>query len=107
MVPFARRSAHSNERGQALVEYAVIVALIGACLVAILGLVGRATRQAYDQTTSRISQPSPASYPVAGGGGGGGMSGSVRVIPANSGEPPDSAGDAGSQDSVPDSHGTR
>ena len=110
MVPIARRSG-LNERGQALVEYAVIVALVGACLVAILGLVGRATRRAYDVTTSTIAAPSAPAYPAGGGGGGGsgggGLSGSVRVIPASSGEPPDSAGQAGSQDSVTESHASR
>lgn len=105
MVPIARRSA-CNERGQALVEYAVIVALIGACLVAILGLVGRATRNAYDQTSSTISHKATSAYGVGGdgggggGGGGGGLSGSVHVIPAGSGEPSDSLVGAGSSDSA-------
>jgi Flp pilus assembly pilin Flp len=104
VVPIARRSAF-NERGQALVEYAVIVALIGACLVAILGLVGRATRNAYDKTSSTISQHTTSAYPGGGGGGGGGLSGSVHVIPASSGEPSDSAVAAGSEDSASASHG--
>jgi Flp pilus assembly pilin Flp len=105
VVPIARLSA-VNERGQALVEYAVIVAIIGACLVAILGLVGRATRNAYDRTSSSISNQTPAAYPAQGGGGmgGGGLSGSVRVIPASAGEPPDSTGGAGSPDSAAASH---
>lgn len=106
MVRIARRSA-INERGQALVEYAVIVAIIGACLVAILGLVGRATRNAYDRTSTSISNRTTSGYPAPGGGGmgggvtgGGGLSGSVRVIPASAGPPPDSTGGAGSPDSA-------
>jgi Flp pilus assembly pilin Flp len=105
VVRIAHRSA-LGERGQALVEYAMIVAIIGACLVAILGLVGRATRNAYDRTSSSISNRTTSAYPAQGGGGmgGGGLSGSVRVIPASSGQPPDSAGDAGSPDSAAASH---
>ena len=101
MVRIACRSA-INERGQALVEYAVIVAIIGACLVAILGLVGRATRNAYDRTSSSISNRTTSGYsaPVGGGMGGGGLSGSVRVVPAKAGQRPDSTGGAGSPDSA-------
>jgi Flp pilus assembly pilin Flp len=101
VVRIAHRSA-INERGQALVEYAVIVAIIGACLVAILGLVGRATRNAYDRTSSSISNRTTSGYPAQGGGGmgGGGLSGSVRVVPASAGDPSDSTGGAGSPDSA-------
>lgn len=111
MVPIARRSAR-NERGQALVEYAVIVALVGACLVAILGLVGRATRRAYDLTASSISPPAASAFPAGGGGGsgGGGLSGSVRAIPVSSGQPAgqpaDSAAQAAAEDSTAGATGT-
>lgn len=57
-----------NERGQALVEYAMIVALVGACLVVILGLVGRATGRAYDRTAATVSHGGRTGY-----GGSGGM----------------------------------
>lgn len=64
MVPKLRQSL-LTERGQALVDYAIIVALIGACLVAIIGLVGRATRNAYDRSASTISNQN-SSYPATG-----------------------------------------
>ncbi len=46
----------------------MIVALVGACLVVILGLVGRATGRAYDRTAATVSHGGRAGY-----GGNGGM----------------------------------
>jgi Flp pilus assembly pilin Flp len=68
-VVLARPFSPSNERGQALIEYAAIVAVVGACLVAILGLLGRATNRAYERTATAVSQGKPG---FQGGGGGGG-----------------------------------
>jgi Flp pilus assembly pilin Flp len=63
----ARLSCRRSERGQALVEYAMIVAVVGACLVAILGLVAKATSRAYDRTASAVSLGASSGYPVGGG----------------------------------------
>jgi Flp pilus assembly pilin Flp len=92
-VVHVRPCCRGSERGQALIEYAMIVALIGACLVAILGLIGRAAHRAYAQTAAAVS--TKATPPSHGGGGVGG----VMVIDRSSGrrptpdtaEPPDSA----------------
>jgi Flp pilus assembly pilin Flp len=99
--PFSR----GNERGQALIEYAAIVAVVGACLVAILGLVGRATNRAYERTASAVSSGKPA-FP--GGGGGVMLTGTSSARRGGRGPaepPPDSATSAGSgqaADATPD-----
>jgi Flp pilus assembly pilin Flp len=89
----ARPFSRLNERGQALIEYAAIVAVVGACLVAILGLIGRATHRAYDRTSSAVSEGKSG---FQGGGGGGILTGtSSGVRPRPSAEPPpDSAASA-------------
>ena len=55
-----------NRKGQALVEYALLVALVAACLVAILGLTRNAARGAYARTSAKIAPVGPAGQ---GGGG--------------------------------------
>jgi Flp pilus assembly pilin Flp len=87
----------SDQRGQAILEYAIIVAVIGACLVAILGLVGRATQKVYTQTSATVARQgaSPASYGGAQLGDGGGLLG----IPAGSPGVPDEAPDSAAADS--------
>jgi Flp pilus assembly pilin Flp len=85
----ARLFVRGNERGQALIEYAAIVAVVGACLVALLGLVGRATNGAYERTASAVSHGTTGYH----GGSGviltGTVSGGRRGGPAE--PPPDSA----------------
>ena len=97
------RSSRCGERGQALVEYAAIVALIGACLVAILGLVGRSTKQAYEQTSATMTRATVAGYGTGSGGGGllvGSTPARPRVTPETAGTPADSSGAPGSSDSA-------
>lgn len=92
-------SVRRDQRGQAIVEYVTIVALIGACLVAILGLVGSATRKAYDLT--RYTVDGKAQVPAGGGVASGG--GAVRVIPASAPASPDSVEVGHGQPEDPDS----
>ena len=97
------RSSRYGERGQALVEYAAIVALIGACLVAILGLVGRSTKQAYEQTSATMTRATVAGYGTESGGGGlfvGSTPARPRVTPETADTPADSSGTPGSSESA-------
>ena len=64
-----------NQHGQALSEYAMLVAIVGMGLVVILGLFGRATKQAWQHSESTFAQEPVAYGGGAGGGGGGGGSG--------------------------------
>ena len=82
-----------NRRGQALSEYAMLVAIVGMGLVVILGLFGRATKQAWQKSESKFADepsvasagPSPA---PSGGAGGGVVSGGVQHTPPPSSTPP-------------------
>jgi Flp pilus assembly pilin Flp len=90
----ARPFSRGNERGQALIEYAAIVAVVGACLVAILGLVSRATNRAYERTASAVSQ-GKTGFQGTGGVTLTGISSSGRRAGQGSPEsPPDSAASA-------------
>jgi Flp pilus assembly pilin Flp len=84
------RAAPLSERGQGLVEYAIILALIGVGLIVILGFLGRTTRNVYDQTASAIGGQTGS--PASSGGPGGG----VGVTPASPGNASDSTSGAGS-----------
>jgi Flp pilus assembly pilin Flp len=94
-----------DERGQAILEYAMIVAVVGACLVAILGLVGRATHKAYTQTAATVGRQATSTAAYGGGqlGGGGG----VRGIPAGIPGAPEDPADSSAADSAGDDHGGR
>lgn len=84
-----------NRNGQALVEYALLVALVAACVVAILGLTRNAARGAYARTSVKVA-------PVAGVGGSGSAGASWRPV-GRSADPkadPDSNGEGDPADSV-------
>lgn len=44
-----------GEHGQALIEYALIIALVGGCVVVILGLVGKAANHVYEDMNMAVS----------------------------------------------------
>lgn len=95
-----------NRRGQALSEYALLVAVVGMGLVVILGLFGRATKQVWQNSESKFAdEPGLASgggssAPYAGGGGsssgGGAVSGDVHHTPPSKPPKNDSSDSAGS-----------
>jgi cytoskeletal protein RodZ len=83
LVDTNRSRSTLNRRGQALSEYAMLVAMVGMGLVVILGLFGRATKQAWQRSESKFAdEPSAAAAtsPAPSGGGGAG-SGSVQPTP--------------------------
>jgi Flp pilus assembly pilin Flp len=61
-----------NRKGQALMEYVLLIALVAACLVAVLGLTRDAARGAYSRTSAALGPVAPAGF---GGGGGRGTAG--------------------------------
>jgi hypothetical protein len=92
VVDTSRSRSTLNRRGQALSEYAMLVAMVGMGLVVILGLFGRATKHVWQQSESKFAdEPSVASggpSPAPTGGGGGSGSGSVHPTPPPSSSPP-------------------
>jgi Flp pilus assembly pilin Flp len=93
-VDCSRSRSVLSRRGQALSEYAVLVAIVGMGLVVIIGLFGRATRQVWQRSESKFAgepavasgAPSPAPSPLPSGGGA--ASGSVQPTPPPSAPPP-------------------
>lgn len=97
--------SRAGERGQALLEYAMIIALIGMGLVVMLNVMGGAVRNTYQRTSDSVSRQ------TMGAGGGGGGSGSVsvsvhptQVTPPSPSEPPDSTGEGDSHDALATTH---
>jgi Flp pilus assembly pilin Flp len=94
-----------NRQGQAMAEYAALVALVGVALVVILGVFGQATKHAWDRSASNFAD-NPPTVASGGGGapynGGGASSGGVRYTPASrpSTDPTGPAKKAGSPDST-------
>jgi hypothetical protein len=79
-----------NRRGQALSEYAMLVAMVGMGLVVILGLFGRATKQAWQNSESKFAdEPSTvaAAPSPAPAGGGTVASGNAQPTPPPSSPP--------------------
>ena len=100
-----RQQSRRTERGQSITEYVLLVALVGACLALILGMVGKAASRAYHQSTVSLEQKVP-NYGSSGGGGGGvvlvgssgGGGGGIKVPPVSDS---DSTGTGGSDPSDP------
>jgi Flp pilus assembly pilin Flp len=88
-----------NRKGQALMEYVLLIALVATCLVAILGLTRKAANDAYTRTAVQLS---PMGHAGLGGSGsswhGGGGSGKPTPADADSAGGSADAGDPPSSD---------
>ena len=78
-----------NRKGQALMEYVLLIALIATCLVAILGLTRKAANDAYARTAVQLSPMRHAGFGGSGGSswhpGGGGSGSSAPADPDSTG----------------------
>jgi Flp pilus assembly pilin Flp len=91
-----------NRKGQALMEYVLLIALVATCLVAILGLTRKAANDAYTRTSVKLGpMGGDAGFGSSGGSWRPSADGAPTPSPADSagGDPSDSAG-AGSTSSA-------
>jgi Flp pilus assembly pilin Flp len=95
------RLSHS-QRGQGLVEYVALVALIGTALVLVMGLVGQVTSNAYRNTATAVSRET--GHPYGGSGSGAGGNSGTPYIPVSAPPkrrpPPDSTSTSGTPDDL-------
>jgi hypothetical protein len=92
-----------NRKGQALLEYVLLIALVATCLVAILGLTRKAANDAYARTSIRLDPMRQAGFGSSGGSwhpSGGSGSGNPAPADADStgGESADAGGDPAGSD---------
>ena len=73
-----------NRKGQALMEYVLLIALVATCLVAILGLTRKAANDAYARTSVRLNSMRQAGFGGSSGGSGHPGGGSEDPAPAES-----------------------
>jgi Flp pilus assembly pilin Flp len=90
-----------NRKGQALMEYVLLIALVATCLVAILGLTRKAANDAYTRTSVKLDPMGGSGLGSSGGSWRPSADGVPTPTPADSagGDPSDSAG-AGSTSSA-------
>jgi Flp pilus assembly pilin Flp len=91
-----------NRKGQALMEYILLIALVATCLVAILGLTRKAANDAYTRTAVQLGPMRHAGLGGSSGSGsswhGGGGSGKPTPADADSAGGSADAGDPPSSD---------
>ncbi|HKU60048.1 MAG TPA: hypothetical protein VJQ44_02435 [Gemmatimonadales bacterium] len=84
-----------NRKGQALMEYVLLIALVAACLVAILGLTRKAANDAYARTSDQLGPIQSAGFGSSAGSWHPSADGAPTPTPPDSAGPPaDSAGAA-------------
>lgn len=81
-----------NRKGQALMEYVLLIALIATCLVAILGLTRKAANGAYVRTSDKLGPMGQTGRGSSGGSWHPSADGAPTPTPPDSGAPADSAG---------------
>jgi len=83
-----------NRKGQALMEYVLLIALVATCLVAILGLTRKAANDAYARTSVKLGTMRDAGFGSSGGSWDPSTDGAPTPTPADSagGAPSDSGG---------------
>ena len=83
-----------NRKGQALMEYVLLIALVATCLVAILGLTRKAANDAYARTSGKLGPMRDAGFGSSGGSWHPSVDEAPTPTPDDSagGEPPDSSG---------------
>ena len=109
-----------EDRGDGIAEYAILIALIAICLIAVVQTLGNAVGNTFNTTKSGVAQTSASSYGSAprlrvvsgpsyggsAGGGGGGAGGGTSAGPGDEGTPsPDPDPDGGGDDQPADSLG--
>jgi Flp pilus assembly pilin Flp len=84
-----------SRKGQALMEYVLLIALVATCLVAILGLTRKAANNAYARTAVRLGPMRQAGFGSSGSSwhpGGGGGAKPTPADPDSSGGPVEGSG---------------
>ena len=90
-----------NRKGQALMEYVLLIALVATCLVAILGLTRKAANDAYSRTAVQLNPMRHAGLGGSSGSwhpGGGGSGSSAPANPDSTGGSSDPGGDPADSD---------
>lgn len=90
------RLFRTDERGQGLIEYVLIVGVVALCLIAVLVQARSAARDSYNRASTAVSRGGGAGYSAKGvGGGGGGSTPGAAVVPPPGSGSPDSDSDDG------------
>jgi Flp pilus assembly pilin Flp len=80
-----RRWFAKNRKGQALMEYVLLIALVATCLVAILGLTRKAANDAYAKASVKLGPMRDAGFGSSGGSWHPSADGAPTPTPADSG----------------------